>query len=138
MSDETANVDLLKETYRRWSETRGENAEVFMDLADANIQFGSIPRGAAPLTFAKAYDCRDALREYFDGLHAGWTMVHYTIDEFIAQGDVVVARGTCAWKNRRTGKVAESPKVDFWRFRNGKAIEFYEYFDTAHVAAAAA
>jgi len=33
---------------------------------------------------------------------------------------------------------AETPKVDFWRFRDGKAVEFYEYFDTACVAAAAA
>jgi len=137
MSSDTANVDLLKDAYRRWSETRGD-PEIFLALADCDIRFGSIPRGEAPLTFARDYDCRDALRNYFEGLHAGWTMVHYTMDEFIAQGDVVVARGTCAWTNKSTGKVAESPKVDFWRFRDGKAIEFYEYFDTAHVAAAAA
>jgi ketosteroid isomerase-like protein len=31
----------------------------------------------------------------------------------------------------------ETPKIDFWRFKDGKAIEFYEYFDTACVAAAA-
>ena len=42
------------------------------------------------------------------------------------------------WTNRKTGKIAETPKVDFWRFRDGKAVEFYEYFDTACVAAAAA
>ena len=137
MSDEAANIDLLKDAYRRWSETRGDT-EIFLALSDADIKFGSIPRGEAPLTFARDYDCRDALREYFDGLHAGWTMVHYTMDDYVAQGDFVVARGVCAWKNRQTGKVAETPKVDFWRFRNGKAVEFYEYFDTAHVAAAAA
>ncbi|MHC2867436.1 ketosteroid isomerase-like protein [Bradyrhizobium diazoefficiens] len=31
----------------------------------------------------------------------------------------------------------ETPKLDFWRFKDGKAIEFYEYFDTACVVAAA-
>ena len=48
-----------------------------------------------------------------------------------------VARGSTAWINKKTGKKAETPKVDFWRFRDGKAVEFYEYFDTACVAAAA-
>lgn len=137
MSSEAANTNLLKDAYRRWSETQGD-PEIFLALADPGIKFGSIPRGEAPLNFAKTYDSRDALREYFDGLHAGWTMEHYKMDEYVAQGDYVVARGTCAWRNRQTGKLADTPKVDFWRFQDGKAIEFYEYFDTARVAAAAA
>jgi hypothetical protein len=53
------------------------------------------------------------------------------IHEFVAQGDAVVMRGTMAWTNNATGKSFHSPKLDFWRFRNGKAIEFYEFFDTA-------
>jgi ketosteroid isomerase-like protein len=65
-------------------------------------------------------------------------MIYYKVDEFIADGDAVVARGSCAWTNKRTGKRAETPKVDFWRFKDGKAVEFYEYFDTAAAAAAAA
>ena len=64
-------------------------------------------------------------------------MVHYTIDEYVAQGDAVVARGSTAWTNKKTGKPAETPKVDFWRFKDGKAVEFYEYFDYGRVAAAA-
>jgi len=46
-------------------------------------------------------------------------------------------RGSTAWRHKRTGKVADTPKVDFWRFRDGKAVEFYEYYDTAAVFAAA-
>jgi len=38
-----------------------------------------------------------------------------------------------AW--RRKG--IETPKIDFWRFPGGKAIEFYEYCDTARVITAA-
>jgi hypothetical protein len=60
------------------------------------------------------------------------------VDEFIAQGDAVFMRGSTAWRNKRTGRTAETPKVDFWRFRDGKAVEFYEYYDTARVIAAAA
>ena len=137
MSDETANVAILKDAYRQWHETRGGSVKQLISICDPAISWGSIPRGAAPLNFATQYDNRAALQGYFDGLLADWTMVHYTIDEYIAQGDAVFARGSCAWTNKRTGKIAETPKVDFWRFRNGKAVEFYEYFDTAHVAAVA-
>ena len=137
MSNEAANVAILKDAYRQWHETRGGSLKHFLGFVDPEISFGSVPRGAAPLTFAKQYDNREAMLGYFDRLLADWAMVHYAIDEYIAQGDAVFARGSCAWTNKKTGKTAETPKVDFWRFRNGKAVEFYEYFDTACVVAAA-
>ena len=37
---------------------------------------------------------------------------------------------------RASGKVVTTPKADVWRFANGKAVEFYEFFDTAQVVAA--
>ncbi len=137
MSNETTNVEILTEAYRRWHETRGGSVDHFFSFCDENISFGSIPRGAAPLEFAAQYNSKKELRGYFDALLRDWTMVFYTIDEYVAQGDAVFARGSTSWTNKKTGKTAETPKVDFWRFRNGKAVEFYEYFDTARVAAAA-
>jgi len=138
MANEAANVEILKGAYVRWNDSRGGSVEEIMEICAPDIRWRSVPRGAAPLTFTKERSSRDEMRGYFDGLLADWTMVHYTIDEYIAQGDTVVARGSCAWTNKKTGKIAETPKVDFWRFRDGKAVEFYEYFDTACVAAAAA
>jgi uncharacterized protein len=137
MSSE-ANVALLKEAYRRWSDTKGGSVDYWFDSVVApQISFGSIPRGAEPLEFARQYHDSAELRGYFDGLLSDWSMQHYTMNEYIAQDDAVVARGSCAWTNKRTGKLAETPKLDFWRFKDGKAVEFYEYFDTACVVAAA-
>lgn len=139
MTSQTRNVDILRDAYRQWNETKGRSVDHWFNAVIAEtISFGSVPRGAAPLDFAKQYSGAEQLRAYFNGLAADWSMVYYKIDEFIADGDAVVARGSCAWTNKRTGKIAETPKVDFWRFKDGKAIEFYEYFDTACVAAAAA
>ncbi len=136
MSSEQANVAVLKEAYRQWHETRGGSVDRWMSIVDPNINFGSIPRGVAPMAFATHYDNREQLRAYFDGLLADWTMVHATVDEFVAQGDAVVARGSTSWIYKKTGKTVDTPKIDFWRFRNGKAVEFYEYFDTAQAIAA--
>ena len=58
------------------------------------------------------------------------------MDEYIAQGDRVVVIGRMAWRNRATGKVAETPKLDVWRLRDGKAVDFVEFYDTARAAAA--
>ena len=138
MSTESANVQMLKEAYRRWNDSKGDSVDYWFDnIVAPKISFGSAPRGAAPLEFAKQYDDSARLRGYFDGLLSEWSMQHYTMTEYVAQGDAVVARGSTAWVNKKTGKLAETPKVDFWRFKDGKAVEFYEYFDTACVAAAA-
>ena len=138
MSTEATNVQILKEAYRRWHASKGASVDYWFDsIVAQNISFGSVPRGAAPLNFAAQYNDDVQLRAYFDGLLSEWSMKHYTIDEYIAQGDVVVARGSCAWTHKKTGKLCETPKMDYWRFKDGKAVEFYEYFDTARVFAAA-
>ena len=136
MSNEATNVALLKEAYRQWHETRGGSVDHWIGIFAENISFGSSPRSGVPLTFAKQYDNREDLRGYFAGLLASWTMVHHTVDNFFAKDDVVIVRGSAAWINKKTGKTVETPNVDFWRFRDGKAIEFYGYFDAARVAAA--
>jgi len=132
------NVDLLKQRYARWAETKGSSVDEWMTFLDDNIKFGSLAGGAAHVAYMNNYSNKAALRSYFDGLAKNWAMIHYTADEFVAQGDVVVVRGSCAWQNRRTQKVCSTPKIDFWRFRDGKAVEYFEYYDTAGVHAAAA
>ncbi len=137
MSSEAANVRILKDAYHQWQTTRGGSVEHWLGIVDDDIQFGSLAEGAQPLAFATSYTRRDQLGVYFTGLLNDWTMVHYTMNEFIAQGDAVVARGSCKWTNKRTDKTVETPKIDFWRFRDGKAVEYYEYYDTAKVYQAA-
>lgn len=136
MSEEAANVALLKNAYDKWKSTGGAR-ETFLDVADPAIRFGSLARGRQPLQFATAYNGCQALGDYFDGLAAEWEMVDSDAEDFVAQGELVVMRGSCAWRNKRTGKVMETPKVDVWRMRGGKAVEFYEFYDTmaAHEAA---
>jgi hypothetical protein len=65
-------------------------------------------------------------------------MIEYRVDHFVAQGDRVVMLGHCSWRAKQSGQVVSTPKVDSWRFSDGKAVEFYEYFDTAQVAQAIA
>ena len=130
------NVERLKEAYKRWNDTHGGSVDYWMTLVDDNIQFGSLAERAPQMLFAGSYNGAATLRKYFDGLRADWEMIHYTAEEFVAERDVIVMRGHCAWRHRKTGKKVETPKLDWWRFRDGQAIEYYEYFDTARAFAA--
>jgi ketosteroid isomerase-like protein len=137
VTTEAKNVEILKEAYRQWHETRGQSVDHFISIVDENIRFGSLPQGEAPMQFATEYDNREVLRGYFKELLDQWSMNFYEVKRFIAQDDMVVMQGVCSWTHKVTKKTCNSPKVDIWRFRDGKAVEFYELFDTAAAYSAA-
>ena len=62
-------------------------------------------------------------------------MIHYTVNEYIAQGDRVVAVGHCKWRHRKTGRDVETPKVDIITMKDSKMVDFYELYDTAKAIA---
>jgi ketosteroid isomerase-like protein len=131
MSQEADNVALLKRCYQKWSDSRGGSVDDWMAVCADNIKFGSIAEGPSKVEYLTAYSRRDALATYFEGLKRDWEMIEYVTEHFIAQGDRVVMLGRCSWRFKKTGKVVSTPKADSWRFANGKAVEYYEYYDTA-------
>ncbi len=138
MESAAENTALLREAYALWHDSKGGSIDHWMGLIAENVSFGSVAGGAvSALPFATQYDNRRALHGYFESLLRDWQMIYFNAQEFVAQGEAVVMRGSTAWRNRNTGKVFATPKLDFWRFRHGKAIEFFEYFDTAGAAQAA-
>ena len=46
MADEARNVDILKQAYRRWSESKGESGDEWMKICADNIAFGSLAQGS--------------------------------------------------------------------------------------------
>jgi uncharacterized protein len=137
MGDEARNVGLLKEAYKLWHDTKGGSVDHFMSMVSDDIKFGSLARGKPPLAFTAAVSNKQALRAFFDALLGDFAMIHYTVEDYVAAGDIVFVRCTTSWRSKTTGKSFETPKADFWRFRDGKVVEFYEYYDTAQVMAAA-
>jgi ketosteroid isomerase-like protein len=133
MSDEVQNVAVLKEAYAHWVESKGDSADHWMSILADQIKFGSLAQGAQGAEYLTAYQSRNELAQYFAGLKRDWDMIEYVPEHFVAQGDHVIMLGRCSWRYKRTGKVVATPKADSWRFANGKAIEFFEYYDTAQL-----
>jgi ketosteroid isomerase-like protein len=137
MTEQEANVQLLRDGYERWNGSKAESVEHWMTLIDDDIRWRSLGAGAAGEAFTEECCSKPDVLQYFAQLGEHWELLSYAADEFIAQGDRVVMLGSCAWKHRGTGKVARTPKVDVFRFRAGKVVDFMEYYDTAAVMAAA-
>jgi ketosteroid isomerase-like protein len=139
MADEAGNVEILKAAYKRWGDTKGGSVDDWMKICADNIAFGSLAQGAVPSAqYLTAYNSRDSLKSYFEGLARDWEMLSWEVKQFIAQGDRVAVVSHCAWRNRKTGKTVSTPKADVWKMSGGKAVEYFEYFDTAQVHAAVA
>jgi ketosteroid isomerase-like protein len=137
MTIEQDNVDTLRKAYSRWAESKGSDFSCWTDLTADHATLDSLADGAAEVAFTRSRVGKAEVLEYLRGLTAEWEMISYDVDEFIAQGDRVVALGRTAWRNRKTGKIADTPKLDVWRMQGGEAVEFQEFYDTAQMIAAA-
>ena len=126
----------LKNAYRQWHETKGQSDQVWLDLMADDIKIRSLASGAKPVEFTQKMSAKAQMHEYFAGLRRDWEMEYFNADSFITDGDRVAVQCMTSWLFKKTGKRFESPKADFWTFKDGKAIAFYEYYDTASLIGA--
>ncbi len=131
MSTEDSNVTVLKEAYRQWHDTKGGSVDHRLTQMTDHVKFRSLSEVKKPMEFTCTSSCKSDVQRYFAGLTEDWQMNYYRMDEYIAQGDRVVALGSCSFKHKKTGKILETPKADFHKFRDGKICEFFELYDTA-------
>ena len=137
MSEDKGNLVALKEAYRLWHDTKAGSVDHWLNLMTDDVIFRSLADGAQNMEFTRLSTCKQDVKSYFVGLTADWEMIHYRVDEYIAEGDRIVALGSCSFKHKRTGKVLDTPKADFHKFRDGKICEFFEFYDTAQTIAVA-
>jgi ketosteroid isomerase-like protein len=123
-------ADQLRKAYAIWSESKGAVSDPWLDLFADQIELRSVLTPDLPDDFAALRHSRAGAMEYFQTLARDWEMIAFDVDRFVDGGDDVVMVGRCAWRNRATGRIVDSPKVDVWRFEDGKAVTFMEMFDS--------
>ena len=137
MNSEADNVARLKDAYQRWHDSKAGSVDHWLNLMTDDVKFRSLAAGAIELQFTRDSSNKDEVKRYFAGLTSEWEMIYYRVDEYIAQGDRVVALGQVSFKHKKTGKIFVTPKADFHKFRDGKVCEFFEFYDTANAIATA-
>lgn len=74
--------------------------------------------------------------EFFSILGDAQDVKQFDPNEFVAQGERVVALGHYDWRVKATGREYECDFVHVFTVRDGKITSFDEYFDSALAAAA--
>ena len=137
MLDPGLPLDQLKSAYDNWRRTKGGNLDEVLDLFDDQIEMHSVLEPGVKHELARVQTSREDTKKYFRELLDNWEMIDFPTEKVLADGDTVVWIGRCHWRNKKDGNVLDTPKIDVWTFRNGKAVRFFEMFDSLGFARAA-
>jgi ketosteroid isomerase-like protein len=129
-----------------------ENVDVIRGLYDG-FAAGDVPKVLAamdpaiewneaenfPLSDRNPYVGPEAVAEgVFQRLADEWDGWSVDVGELVDAGDTVVMLGRYRATNKATGAPLDAQCVHVWRLREGKAVGFQQYVDTAQVQRAIA
>ena len=125
------DLDRLKEAYRVWSASGGDECDPWLALMSDDFEYGTLEDGAPGLEFSKHRRGKEAMMEGFQQLKRDWRMICHVADEFLRDGDRIVVLIRTTWQHRDSGKIVDSPAAHVWRYKDGKAISKFEFTDSS-------
>lgn len=132
------NLARLKAAYQAWNDKKGDSMKEWAELMDDQCRIASIHEDAPGLSFAADRNSKQECLDYLKAILKEWTMVHFTPEIYVSEGDAIAMFGKCRYTSKATGNDVECRVADLWRFNSaGKALQMTEVFDTAAAAAAA-
>jgi ketosteroid isomerase-like protein len=130
MAEQSTPAQKLKHAYAIWSQSKGSDPQPWFALIDDRVELRSVLHPDLPDDLAAIRTSRAGVEEYFATIGRDWEMVSFDVERLIDGGDDVVMVGRCAFRNRATGRLVDTPKVDVWRFEDGRAVSYLEMFDS--------
>ena len=112
-----------KTIVRRWFEAGNTDLDAARELLAPN--FVSRIGGSPPIQGFEGW------KQFATMFRSAFPDFRVTIDDLIAEGDKVVALGSYAWRVKANGREFGGDFAHVWTIRDGKAIAFQEYMDTA-------
>lgn len=128
--EQSSNAERIRAAYAHWENSLGRDPEPFLALASDDFAMASVLDPPDLDELARDHSGLDRVRDYFAALQSDWEMIEFPTEQVVEQGDTVVWIGRCTWRNRHTGRLAATPKVDIWTFSDGRAVRMLEMFDT--------
>ena len=123
----STNKAMLSECYDAYARC---NPEPLVRLFDGAASYNTVAR-REDFTFAGPCYGRSAVLDNIARIHADYDLEKYEIHRMIAQDDLVAVHADVGFRYKSTGNLVAVDKVDLFRMRDGKIIEFNEFFDTA-------
>jgi len=125
--NEHYNVGIVQDVYLAF---RVRNISELLNCLAEDVKWFSIgPSDIIPIAGERRG--RDQVKQYFSTLEATEEFQDFKPQEFIAEGDKVVAIGELESRVKATRSVIKSPWVHVFTLREGKISEFRSFYDTA-------
>ena len=122
----SSNTELARRSYDAFE--RGDLDAVVGDMHEEIVweQAQGLPHGGV-------YRGLDEVRRaIFDPLEGEWwDEFHAVPDEFLEAGESIVVLGRYTGVAKGTAKPLDVPYLHVWTFRDGKAVRFRQFLDTA-------
>lgn len=120
------NKAIVEQAYNNF---KTGNIEALLNLMSDDITWTLPEMEGVP--FAGARTGRAAVAEFFEAVNGSQEVVTFEPRDVIAEGDRVVALGSYSWRVRSNGQEFGGDFAHAWTIRDGKAVAFQEYMDTA-------
>ncbi len=133
----SGNLERLKAAFKAWHDSKGASQQAWLDIMSDSVVIRSTGAPVQALAFAGHRHSKEGAVAYMTSLLGTWSMVHWTPETFVENGDRIAVFATCAWTNKATGKTAEVRIAHLWQFKDGKIASLDEIFDTGAAIAAA-
>lgn len=120
------NLELVQRSYEAFARHDMDGVVAEMDPAIEWHQAQGLPHGG----LYRGLD--EVRRKVFDPLDADWwDEFSADPDELLDAGNEIVVLGRYRGVAKRTGRVLDVPFVHVWTIREGKAVRFRQFLDTA-------
>ena len=125
--NELDNLKVVRDVYLAY---RDRNFDALRNCLAEDVKWFAIgPPDVIP-TAGTRYG-RDQVEQYFVTLDDIEGIESFEPEEFILEGDKVVAMGDLERRVDSKGRVLQSPWVHVYTVRNGKITDFRSFYDTA-------
>jgi hypothetical protein len=123
------NKAIVEQAYNNF---KTGNIDALLDLMSDDITW-ELPE-VEGVPFAGKRTGRASVGQFFQTVGELQESLRFEPREMIAEGDKVIALGSYDWRVKTTGREFSGDFAHVWTIRDGKAVAFHEYTDTAACA----
>ena len=123
----TTNIEIVQGLYASFAQ--GDVPAVLAALAD-DIQWTEADGFPLAGTYVGPQAVLEGVFMRLGEIGDDWTVV---AEQFVAEGDTVVALGHYSWKHKSSGKPAAVKMAHVWTLAAGKIVAFQQHVDTVRV-----
>ena len=120
------NKDLAQALYDYFGQG---NVPAILDMCSDDIKW-TCPGPTDILPYAQVFKGKKGVEEFFTQIYANKDFPSFEINEYISEGNKVVALGHWDAKSKKTGNPYSGDWAMVFHFRDGKLCEHKEYYDS--------